>query len=223
MFKKKAKIVLQSVKNTYNNIADEFSNTRHYSGKEFDLLKTYLKGKVIDLGCGNGRLAKYIKEKKIKCDYLGIDNNKRFIEIAKSLHPKYKFTKGDQLNMPVKSNTANAIANIRAFHHIPSKKLRLEALKEMKRTLKKDGTLIITVWNLWQKKYWKELTKAIIRSIFTLGAYEYNDTFIPWKNKEKRYYHAFTKSELSRIIKKAGLKNIKLSSYGKDIIITAKK
>ena len=57
----------------------------------------------------------------------------------------------------------------------------------MKRILKDKGILIISVWNLWQKKYWKELLLGFLRSIITLGTYDNNDTFIAWGKKEKRY------------------------------------
>ncbi len=223
MQEKKAKKVLDHVKSTYDNIAEEFAESRNYIGKEFKHFLPYLKGQIIDLGCGNGRFAAFLDTKKITCDYLGIDNNSKFLQIAKKTYPKRHFIEGDQLSMPVEDNSVDTLLNIRAFHHIPSKNLRRVSLLEMRRTLKKDGILIISVWNLWQKKYWKQLAAAILRSIFTLGTYEYNDTFIPWKGKDKRYYHAFTKSELKKSIEKADFTILKLFEVGKDIIIIAKK
>lgn len=93
----------------------------------------------------------------------------------------------------------------------------------MKRILKDKGILIISVWNLWQKKYWKELLLGFLRSIITLGTYDYNDTFIAWGKKEKRYYHAFRQKEISKFIKKAGFEILETQSKYHDFIIIAQK
>jgi hypothetical protein len=74
----------------------------------------------------------------------------------------------------------------------------------MHRVLKNNGTVIITVWNLWQKNYRKYIFQGILRFIYSLGGYAVNDTFIPWGKKAKRYYHAFTPSELNKIAVAAG-------------------
>lgn len=206
MREKKAKKLLHHVKSTYTDIAEEFDKTRQFPIKEFDLFKAYIKqnSTIIDIGCGNGRLVSSLKKANISHHYLGIDNNNKLLEKAKKNFPQENFIEGDQLKIPLGENIADIIFNIRAFHHIPSKKLRIQALREMQRVLKKNGILIVTVWNLYQKKYWGSLFKAIFRFIVTLGSYAPNDTFISWGKKAKRYYHAFTPMELHNVIKDAG-------------------
>lgn len=223
MKEKKAKKVLEHVKITYDNIAEEFSQSRHYAGKEFPPLLPYLKKAraILDLGCGNGRFVRYLEQEKLQATYIGIDNSQQFVRIAQELHPHQKFMRGDQLNIPLQDQSVDLILNMRAFHHIPSKTMRLQALGEMKRVTKKNGIIIISVWNLWQKKYWKQLITALLRSIFTLGTYAYNDTFISWKNKHTRYYHAFTKKELQKVVEQSELKVIDFLEVGKDYIIIA--
>ncbi|MBD3270274.1 methyltransferase domain-containing protein [Candidatus Peregrinibacteria bacterium] len=210
---KTTKILLNKVKSSYNQIANEFSDTRVYPWKEFDLFKPYLQENdfIIDLGCGNGRLLNYLYKKYLNNNfkYLGIDNSEGLLKKAKAIHDEGLFILGDQLEIPLADNKADIIFNIAAFHHIPSYKLRMKALKEMRRVLKKDGILIITVWNLWQKKYLKYTIKAILLSIVTFGKYSFNDFFIPWKKNDgkvlsKRYYHSFLPSEINTLCKKAG-------------------
>ncbi|MBU1954030.1 class I SAM-dependent methyltransferase [Patescibacteria group bacterium] len=222
MKEKTAKKLLHQIKHTYDTIADEFSQSRNYIGREFSHFDLKGSGKIVDIGCGNGRFAGFLHLKG-KYEYFGIDNNIKLLRIASAKYPKYKFIEGDQLKLPLKDGSADLAVNLRAFHHIPSEKLRLKALEEMRRILAEDGTLIISVWNLWQRKYIKQLATAIARWIFTFGDYDYNDTFIPWNGKNKRYYHAFTKRELKSIIKKAGLNIVKFYKVGKDMIIEAKK
>lgn len=212
MREKKAKKVLKQVQTTYNSIASEFSQSRQFMSKDLEIFTPYLhpNQKILDLGCGNGRLVNFLEahlkqNPSFSFEYIGIDNSEGLLEQAKKNHPNYQFTTGDQLKIPLKDNSVDLILNVRAFHHIPSKKLRLRALNEMKRVLKPNGTLIITVWNLWQKKQLKHLVKAAGRSILSLGNYSYKDTYIPWGNqKEQRYYHAFTTNELNKLVQQTG-------------------
>lgn len=229
MREKKAKKILSKVKTTYNNIADEFSNTRYKPGKEFNLFTKYLteSSVIIDLGCGNGRLVPYLqsisKKWGKKYDYTGIDNNKTLINISKQRYSDHKFIIGDQLKIPLGNDRADTILNIRAFHHIPSKKIRKHVMEEMNRVLKQNGFIIISVWNLWQKKYIKHLIFGLLRCIITFGRYDYNDFFIPWGQSEKRYYHAFTKNELENLVKEAGFDQLEFHKKYHDLIIIAQK
>ena len=47
--------------------------------------------KILDVGCGFGDLFSFLKLKKFKVNYTGIDINKKFIEIAKSKYPNKRF------------------------------------------------------------------------------------------------------------------------------------
>jgi len=195
--------LLEKVKQDYAKIGMEFSETRSEPWPEFEYFKQYLRknSRIADIGCGNGRLLLTLGN---DFEYIGIDNNLSLLEEAKRKFPNKKFIHGDMLNLPVMNNSIDAALCIAAFHHIPLKKLRIKALKEMNRILKHNGILIIMVWNLFQKKWLKQL----IKSLFSVK-YDFKDIFIKWGNsKIKRYYHAFTPWELKKLLKKAGFKII---------------
>src|SRR5690606_41708174 len=84
--------------------------------------------------------------------------------------------------------------------HLPTPESRKKALENMHRALKKEGVLIVTVWNLFQRKYVSEFLKALGSWILHLGQkWSWNDLWIKWgKEPEERYYHAFLPSELRR-------------------------
>jgi len=143
-----AKQLLEKTKNDYNLIAEDFSRTRESIWGEIRfLLDDYLVSgeKVLDLGCGNGRYFPVFKEKRV--DYSGIDNSERLINLAKKKYSDGKFQLGDALNIPFPNNNFDRVYNIAVLHHIPSKELRILALKESKRVLKTGGLLILTVWH----------------------------------------------------------------------------
>lgn len=198
------KLLLEKVKKDYSVISERFDQTRRRPWSEFEMFLPYLnKGdKLLDCGCGNGRLFAFLKDKNI--DYVGIDNSEALINLAKFRHPDAKFLVADQIDLPFPDASFDHVWNIAAFHHVPSAKLRKKVLSEMRRVLKPGGYLILTVWNLWQKKYRKYVIKSILRNLL-FGEYEINDTFIPW-GKEKlvlRYYHAFRMKELEKLLKEA--------------------
>lgn len=205
--------LLREVQESYHQIANEFSDTRHYSWEEFTYFKPYLKtnAEIVDLGCGNGRLLDFLYSHYLSHNfhYIGIDNNTSLLAKAHQKYPKEVFLPGDLINIPLEKNQADLVLSIAAFHHLPSQALRLQSLAEIKKVLRQDGLLILTVWNLWQKKYLWQNIKAWLRSIFTLGNYALNDLQIPWKNGQgkqltSRYYHNFTPAELNKLLKKAG-------------------
>jgi len=214
-----AEKILEENKKVYDFLAKNFSQTRNQNWPEIEeLIKYVRKGdKILDLGCGNGRLYKILKNKKI--EYTGVDISKKLIEIAKkelsdqeSTQPK--FFVGDALNLLLKNHEFDIIFAIALLHHIPTQRLQLKVLRNCFKILKKNGLIILTVWNLRQPRL------LLKYKIWPFS----KDVYIPWKLKTtkprselgstigdkilKRYYHVFTKGELKQIVKKAGFKII---------------
>jgi len=233
---KHAKELVDKTKNDFDKIADEFSKSRKDLWPELKKLKRYVKGdeKILDLGCGNGRLFEIFStqdrsvlgEKKV--DYTGIDISSKLIAKANKEYGDY-FKVGDMLSLPFSDNYFDSIWSIAAFHHIPSKELRLKALKEMHRTLKKNGLVIMTCWNLYQFRYLKLILKFTFSKFFKKSKLDFKDIFVPWgKMGTNRYYHAFTKNELKNLFRNNGfkiqeLRFLRRNDKKTNILIVAKK
>jgi ubiquinone/menaquinone biosynthesis C-methylase UbiE len=199
--------ILNKVEDDYDSISVEFDSTRNHAWYEFEIYKELLsKGdKILDLGCGNGRLYDYLADNDI--DYVGVDVSAELLNKARLKNRKSKngrqctFKKGSFLDLPYVRPVFNKIYCVASFHHIPGRKYRLQALENMKKILKDDGTLVISVWNLWQKRY----RKYIFESLFRLNKYDFGDTFIPWgKTGVNRYYHAFSLFEMRTLLRESG-------------------
>jgi len=213
------KFLLKKVKEDYEKLAEIFNHTRKYLWEDFKEFKQYVKdGDVIlDLGCGNGRVFELFNDKKI--NYFGVDNCEELIKKAKEKYqsPNAIFLVEDALNLSFENQKFDAIFCIAVLNHIPSKELRIKVLKNIKKVLKKDGILIMTNWNLYQKKYFPFIIKKFFLTIFSFfnlskKKLDFGDLFIPWKSKNKiikRYYHAFTIRELSNLFKQTGFRVIK--------------
>lgn len=195
MNSKYAKKILDKTVLDYNSIADKYSRVREKDWKEFNFLfDKYLSqnDKVLDLGCGNGRFYQVFKNKNV--DYLGIDVSFKLIEIAKNNHPEGKF-EVSSIDY-ILSNSFDKVYSIAVLHHIPSRELRLNFLKEIRRVLKDDGCLVLTVWNL------KDKIKK--RSFFDWFRLDKGDVFLPWYGSSDTYFHCFNLEELIQLASEVG-------------------
>jgi len=206
MDKKQAQYLLDKTKGDYNKIADDFARTRGFVWKELDFLIKYTTqgDKVLDLGCGNGRYFEVFKDKNI--EYIGVDNSEKLIEIAKQNYPTANFKVNDALNLPFKENHFDKIYSFAVLHHIPSKQLRQQFLREAARVLKPKGVLILTVWKFNPKKQFKLILKFFIFKLLRKNKLDYRDVIVPWANTTQRYVHLFSKRELKNLLKQVGFK-----------------
>jgi len=214
---KKQKI-LEQTKGFYNEIASDFSDTRGHWWRGFGDFVRYVKpgDKVLDIGCGNGRMAEIFVDSKI--EYLGIDNSEELIKIARERFkdkPWVKFEVGDVLEVKSRKSKVESfdlVLLIAVLHHLPSKQLRRRALNNIHDILQPGGRLVMVNWNLWQVFGWKKKFRYYpylfnwLEKI-RLGAWGISDAFVPWKSggrNTKRYIHSFTKSETRRMLRQAG-------------------
>lgn len=213
--------IIQKTREDYNKIAKYFSDTRYDTWFELEQFKKLIKDKdgqnILDWGCGNGRLIFLLPGKNVK--YFGIDQSEELIKIAKKKFSrevktgKAKFFCTAKQRKIFPPSFFDLVFMIAFFHHLPDKTSRLEVLAQAYKEMKKGGKIIITVWNLgsdWakqkSKKGWQKMGK--------------NDFLIPWKNPQgelqcQRYYHHFSKEELSGLLQEAGFKIKKLDFYNK--------
>ena len=214
MDRKYAEYLLKKTRDDYNRIAEEWSRFKIEILDAMKVLAGYSQegDKVLDIGCGNGRLIEAFKGRKI--DYYGVDVSREMIGIAKAKHSEGKFQIADALNLPFSANYFDKIYSIAVFHHIPSKEFRLQFLREAKRVLKPEGLLILTVWNLnpvrmifiggWKR--FRGFLKATILKFFGKSKLDFKDFYISWRGSCYRYIHWFTKNELKKLAERSDFK-----------------
>ncbi len=217
MDQKIKKNLLELVKDSYGKIAEDFSTTRQKELwpeiKEFTAtIEDH--SKILDAGCGNGRLVRALLNKKIT--YLGIDNSPELVKVAKNNYPGYQFLVNDILELDsITQNNFDYIFFIAVLQHIPSQELRITALEQLRNKLGVNGQIIISNWNLWQSpKHRFLLFKNYWFKILGNNKLDFRDIIFPWKNSQgqiigQRYYHAFTREELETLFKLVGLQIVK--------------
>ena len=187
------------VKETYEKIASDFSATRNYIWPDIQPYLTKVKPhqSVLDVGCGNGRLLLALP-KTVK--YTGLDISPKLLSEAQRKFPHHHFIETDITRPDIWKHLGkfDHVFCVAVMHHLPDKETQLFVLREIKSHLKPKGKLLITAWNLWQKKYLKY----------------HVDPGTKWKNPhwvnipfrgEKRFCFAYTRPYLEDLLKEAGL------------------
>lgn len=187
------------VKDTYEEIAQHFSNTRYKVWTCVDKFISSLPKKSygLEIGCGNGKNMDYCRRKNLNIQ--GIDFCNEFIKICKQNEHLAQVCDMRHITKIHKQNTFDFTLSIAVLHHLYKLSDRLLALKEQIKVTKVNGLIYIMVWAFEQKK---EYQPRIFKK---------QDELVPWKVKDKtyyRYYHLYVKGELEKEL--LNFKNIEI-------------
>ncbi len=150
-------------------------------------------GRILDVGCGNGRNLIPFFERRFGC--FGIDISLEILKLGKDFvgDGGIYFFQASATSLPFREECFDYVLCIATLHHLP-KELQVRLLGEIKRVLKSGGKAFITVWNKLQPR-------------FFLGSKERK---VPWKLSPERtlyrYYYFFTMPELRKALLKTGFK-----------------
>lgn len=200
----------------YSEHAEEFSKTRQspWEGWKKVISKSEIRNpkgiSVLDLGCGNGRFLTYLKDEGIKINkYVGVDNSKILLNIAKKENPESEFLDLDLNTMEwskkVKGNF-DLIVCFGVMHHIESFQLRKNILESSEKLLNENGTLAIAYWQFLTNGKLKQKAVKLTRE---------NDFELPFgQNGAKRFCHFVNETEAVKLESEISLK--RLDSYYAD-------
>ncbi|WP_108805579.1 class I SAM-dependent methyltransferase [Aquimarina sp. Aq107] len=135
------------------NYPRRLNNFGFVTNKDLELITRYISAEsgttLLDIGCGRGGPGLWIAEQN-KLKLTGIDIIAEAIEQANiftqnfDLHFDAKFELGGFCNIPLQDSSIDNIISIDAFWMVQNKK---DALKEIKRVLKKGGKFVFTTWD----------------------------------------------------------------------------
>ncbi|KAM6933182.1 putative tRNA methyltransferase 9B [Xenentodon cancila] len=148
------------VHSVYDKIAPYFNDNRY---KAWPKVRQFLlelpPGSIVaDIGCGNGKYL-HINKEVFK---LGCDVCRPLVDFAWSQGHEVQMCDG--LNLPYRDGCFDAVLSIAVIHHLSTKERRIRAIKEMARTLRVGGHIMIYVWAMEQKR----------------RKFEKQDIFVPW-------------------------------------------
>lgn len=153
--------------------------------------------KVLDVACGTGIILRVIGERVPNISRLvGSDLNESMLDVAKNLteHAKYKpeWHQGAVSKLPFEAGSFSKCFCQQGLQYFPDK---VAALKELRRVLMPNGTLIITVWSD-VSPFIASLSRAFGRHVSTNAE---QGALAPFAFRDKEY--------ISRLIAEAGYKD----------------
>ena len=176
----------------YTERARDFSESREHPWPGWERLLEAIptprgEFKVLDVGCGNGRFARFLAERWTGLfDYLGIDASDALLALARERYravERVHFTRCDFLDAPpdacLPEGPFDLIGVFGVLHHVPSFELRRELLAALARRLTRVGWLALSVWRF-------EVFERFARR------------FLPWEEYLRRAPHALDLSQLDK-------------------------
>jgi len=174
-----------------------------------------LEGRWLDLGCGNGELAKELGRRGFRGEYVGLDFSKELINIAVSArkagrNSNINFSEADLSNSTWSDSFPPAyfdtVLSFAALHHLPGAGLRRAVLAQVRRLLPSGGgTFIHSEWQfqhsprlLARVQPWEKigLGPALVEEGDYLMDWRYALPGQPAESTGLRYVHLFSLGEL---------------------------
>ena len=195
-------------KDFYTRFGDSFSATRHRIQPGVRRILEMLKGdeNILDLGCGNGELARVLAQRGHRGSYLGVDFSLPLLRDAESQPEGFSatFQQVDLTQLSVNSIQSTVTDNwslITAFavlHHIPSYDLRLDILRTVHQLLKPNGLFIHSNWQFLNSEKLKARIQPWEAAAVSESDVDAGDYLLDWRSGGAglRYVHHFDEYEL---------------------------
>jgi SAM-dependent methyltransferase len=210
----------------YDQFGDSFSATRQRIQPGVRRVLELLNGDeaILDLGCGNGELARVLARRDHRGSYLGLDFSLPLLKYAESQPPVFpvKFLQAD-----LTSNWDHVIASggqrtpghprndifdivfcFAALHHVPSFELRLKILLKVRALLKPEGRFINSNWQFLNSEKLKARIQPWEAAAISSLDVDAGDYLLDWRSGGTglRYAHHFNEEELSQLAQASGFR-----------------
>jgi SAM-dependent methyltransferase len=217
--------LLEINRDFYATVAAPFDATRqaHTPGKArlVALIGAQPEGeplRVLDVGCGNGRLAFMLEALGRPIDYVGVDAAAGLLELAAEntrdlIHVQTRFIQadlaGDSWPEALVGNF-DAVLCLATLQHLPGYALRSRLVKTLGGLTADDGVLIISAWQFMESERLRARVLPWEEAGVDATQIEPGDALLPWKQEvyAVRYVHQTTEQEFTRLATDAGLRMV---------------
>ena len=199
-------------KQFYQTFGREFSSTRQHLQPGVQRILNTLAGNesLLDLGCGNGELARERMRRGQSGPYAGLDFSQPLLEVARhgwedapATFIRADLTAADwekrippSIRLPFDLVTAFAV-----LHHIPGASLRLAIMRKIHAMLRPDGQFIHSEWQFLASDKLKGRVQPWGEIGLTDGDVDSGDYLLDWRSGGRglRYIHHFDEPELEAL------------------------
>jgi 2-polyprenyl-3-methyl-5-hydroxy-6-metoxy-1,4-benzoquinol methylase len=207
----------------YATVANEFANTRHGLPAGMLALATALTdrrlaGRVLDVGCGNGRFARALAQVGAEGTYWGIDADPQLLAWAQSetadlphIHTTFRQVDLAQPGWPagvVEPEPFQTVVSLAVLHHFPGYALRRRLVEEMAGLLAPEGVLALSTWQFLTSDRLSEKLVDWATIGIDAAVMEPGDALLPWNQGAYalRYVHQLDLGEIEQLAADTGLR-----------------
>lgn len=202
----------------YDQFGDSFSATRGrlQPGVLRFLDSLHADESILDLGCGNGELARELARRGQHGPYLGLDFSLPLLRAASSQPEGFSavFRAVDLTRFDVADGRLPGterwplITAFAVLHHIPGEALRLDFLRNVRELLHKDGLFILSNWQFLNSEKWRTRIQPWSSVGLDESDVDAGDYLLDWRRGGTglRYVHHFSADELNTLIEKSGVR-----------------
>lgn len=205
----------------YQTFSAEFSQTRQrlQPGVQRLLERMDPQANILDMGCGNGELARQLRQQGHPGAYFGFDQSEQLIEIARenAAGERIEFEVIDLTNpswsehpaLKAYREVADRLDLLLAFsvlHHIPGNEARLQIGKETHQLCHDESRWMVSTWNFLESSKWRGRICDWAEIGLDSDDVEPGDYLLDWRRGGRglRYVHYFTSDELAKLADQSG-------------------
>ena len=219
----------------YATFAQSFAASRSLSDPALTSILPHIpqRARVLDVGCGNGRLALLLDQERPGATYLGVDAVPELIEVARAqagrlatisaefhvadvAHPGWsEELTGTRPSTRLRTGPStllrtgfDRIVILAVLHHIPSFGLRAQVLREAAGLLEPDGRVILSTWQFLDSARMRRKIVDWAEASIAEEALEPGDYLLDWKREGQglRYCHLVDGAEVEHLAAESGLR-----------------
>jgi len=210
----------------YAQVATDFDQTRAGLPLGWQQLASFLPPgtpekplTVLDVGCGNGRFARFLTEQGVYARYVGVDADAALLTFAAqhnaaAVNLAAQFIQADLAQPDWVSSLAgerfDLVACFAVLHHLPGYALRLQVMQALAAHMATEGLLILSNWQFWTSQRFAQKLIDWQTVGLTAAEIEPGDALLPWQQGgyAVRYVHQVDEAEMERLAAEAGLRVI---------------
>jgi tRNA (uracil-5-)-methyltransferase TRM9 len=197
----------------YQTFAAPFSATRQrLQPGVLRLLPTIIStARILDLGCGNGELARQLHQRGYQGSYLGLDFSAGLLaDAAQGLPPgQFRFLQADLASppwLPTNEPPFDLALAFAVLHHLPGAALRQQVNAGIHRLLLPGGRFIHSNWQFLNSPRLARRIQPWSAAGLDQSLLEPNDYLLDWRQGGQglRYVHHFSEEELGELGRQSG-------------------
>jgi SAM-dependent methyltransferase len=199
----------------YTDLAAPFSASRPAGDPALATILPHIPGhaRLLDVGCGNGRLARLLDRERPGAAYTGVDWSPAFIEPLRASPPPHMaatFHLAD-VTRPgwtrlLPAEPYDCAVLLAVLQHIPSLGLRAQVLQEAGTVVRPAGVLLVSAWQFLERPRMRRKVVPWEEAGIAAERLEPGDYLLRWERggHGRRYCHLLDEAELQQLAAACG-------------------